>query len=469
MLPLPPAQGRGKNDPMVTEEIDLDAESLQAPSPESKVIKPKSGPRLTPATPPAAPNLPTSSPFELSEHDLTLDAPAGPRSGSKLGGPKSGGPKSGGPKSGPKSPEKAETDTSSDFELIPLDPSKSPLELGSGEIPLLEGDEEVDLGNVRPAGAGAGNSGINLGDPVDSGISLEQGGSDEIEFELSLDSGVTPKPAEGPKTPPKGETDSSSEFELSLDEDSSPVGDEGSSEFELTLDAEGDSSELALEPTPDSESGSDSEFELTLDAEGELAVEGEGKDIFEATDFDVPALEEDESGSEAVALEEGDSDIDSDSDFELSLDADEEGAAADSSESQVVALEDEEEADAGAATVARPKKTRSKSAAVAAPEEEAAGEDWDVTAEGESEPEITAEGEAEGEEEEAVAAAPAAPAEWGPWPALLMFPAVVVLFVVGLMGYELIQGMWGYHQPNKVSKPVIHAIAKIFDDSLPKD
>ena len=70
---------------------------------------------------------------------------------------------------------------------------------------LLSEDEEVDLG---ARGSGPGQSGINLADPADSGISLEQGGSDEIEFELSLDAGAgaTPKPTSGKIAP-----DSSSE------------------------------------------------------------------------------------------------------------------------------------------------------------------------------------------------------------------------------------------------------------------
>ena len=74
-------------------------------------------------------------------------------------------------------------------------------DLGSGEIPLLPDDDEVSLG-AAVAGPNAGNSGINLQDPADSGISLEGGSSDEIEFELSLDGGNTPRPAQ-PKSDKK--------------------------------------------------------------------------------------------------------------------------------------------------------------------------------------------------------------------------------------------------------------------------
>jgi len=52
---------------------------------------------------------------------------------------------------------------------------------------------------------------------------------------------------------------------------------------------------------------------------------------------------------------------------------------------------------------------------------------------------------------------------------VFLFPAVIVLFVVGLMGFELVQGMYGYNRPARVSKMVIHPIARILDESLPKE
>lgn len=429
---------RPPSDPGVTEElIDLDAEEARLAQQKQPPAK---KPRLTQAS--NQPALPASSPFELSENDMRLEEPTVP----------------------PRTPAKKDKDSSSDFELVPFDKSKSPGDLGSGEIPLLQDDEEVTLGDLaRP---GAGNSGINLQEPADSGISLEDGGSDEIEFELSLDSGTTPRPAkEAPKSgkpakpakhakpakPAKGkeDEDSSSEFELSLDESPS---DPSSSEFELSLDS---SDAIGLQ----SEESSDSEFELTLDEEGSLGVEDESKDIFEPTNFDVPALDE-ESGSEAVALDEGDPTDVEGSDFEISL-----GDEDSSSDSQVVALEGEEEADSVAATVARPRKTASKAklsgAAVAADEEAELDLDLDR-------PTSAVEEEAD-EEEEAVAAAPAAPTEWGPWPVVFLFPAVIVLFIVGLMGFELVQGMYGYNRPARVSKMVINPIARILDESLPKE
>jgi hypothetical protein len=430
----------------VTEEIiDLDAEAAKL---EQKPGSSGQRPRLSQAA-----NLPTSSPFELSEADMGLNAP---------------------PAKGPKSPAKAKTDkdSSSDFELVAFDSSKSPSELGSGEIPLLSGDEDVGLGDL--AGPGAGSSGINLRDPADSGISLEQGGSDEIEFELSLDAGTTPKPTTPKpakdakkKDAKKQEDDSSSEFELSLDDDA--PSDPSSSEFELSLDdAPSDPSssefELSLDSSDaigvQSEDSSDSEFELTLDDEGGLSdMEDEpGKDIFEPTNFDVPALE-DESGSEAVAIDEA-TDFE-DSDFEISVDS----IPAVGDESQVVALEGEE-ADDAAATVAKPRKKKSKldKGVVVEEEEDMAALDLDLDESGRKKPAVEVE-----EEEEEEAAAVAAPTEWGALPAALLIPTVVVLFLVGLMGYELVQGMFGYNRPARVSKLLLDPVARMFDESLPKE
>jgi len=459
----------------VTEElIDLDAEAARL---EKKPAASGPRPRVSKASNP--PVLPTTSPFELSESDLNLDDPPAAKSGPR-----------------PASKAKADTDSSSDFELVAFDSAKAPGDLGSGEIPLLADDDTVGLGDL--GGAGAGNSGINLQDPADSGISLEDGSGDEIEFELSLDSGTTPKPAKpakAPKSPrpakqqPAMDDDSSSEFELSLDDSPS---DPSSSEFELSLDDSGDTSssefELSLDDSPSdpsdsefelsldssdalglqSDEGSDSEFELTLDDEGGLAsIDDEpGKDIFEPTNFDVPALD-DESGSEAVAIDEGTEE----SDFEISLD-EEEGSG---SESQVVALDDEAEADDAAATVARPRKSASKSKVgkkVVVEEDDVAALDLDLDLDESGTKKRVHTDDDDDEDDEPVAAgAVAPPAEWGPLPTLMLLPTIIVLFVVGLMGYELVQGMFGYTRQTRVSKTVIDPIARMFDfdNKLPKE
>jgi hypothetical protein len=99
------------------------------------------------------------------------------------------------------------------------------------------------------------------------------------------------------------------------------------------------------------------------------------------------------------------------------------------------------------------------------------GEEAEGDLETEGEEEVAAEGE-----EETEGAAPgrtryvdAPPAEWGVMPAILMLPCVIVLFVVGLMGYELIQGMYGYQKGTKLTGLVIDPIARMFDENLPKD
>lgn len=440
---------RPGSDPVVTEEIDLDLEAKKVESDARKKGKGKS-------QSPRAPILPTSSPFELSENDLQLDSPP---ASDEL--------------------EKPLEDSSSDFELTPLGGSDDELELGSDETLALAG-EEVDLGELSGA---SGASGINLQDPVDSGISLEADGSDEMEFELSLDDGSTP----GQAGSPGGLEESNNEFELSLDDEGSGEQDAtppSDSEFELSLDDEG-SSDLSLDET---DSGSDSEFELTLDEEGGLApvdestdLAEEDKDLFEETDFDVPSLDE-ESGSEAMALEES-SELAADSSSEMALDSSSEmaldessdfdlavddSALAEDSESQVVPLGDEEEdADVGAKTVARPL-TKGKGKAAADLEDEGMDLDLDAGEESpEDDEEMVEEEDEEGQVRVRQVPVEAEPAPWGVLPVVFMLPCVVILFVVGMMSWEMVQGMWGYHNNGKITGMVINPIARMFDETLP--
>jgi hypothetical protein len=293
-------------------------------------------------------------------------------------------------------------DSSSDFDLTPAGKDQSPLEIASDEFQLeLPDDSTVGLGDLPPVKGKA--SGINLKDPADSGISLEKGpeGSDEIEFELSLDAEATPKPA------PAADADSDSEFELTIDETG------GLAPLE--------------EETP------------------QLAGEDE-KDIFE-TDFDVPALEE-ESGSQAVALDDADTDLES-SDFDLAL-SDADMAAEEESGSQVVALDDEE-AEEGAATVQRPR--RKKETVLL--EDDEAGVDELLEAP-EAEEELP-------EEEEDLAPAvtvEAPPAEWGPLPVIAMLPAALIMVLVGIMGFEMLQSLTGYSKPGPVTKQIASLLGK---------
>lgn len=428
-------------DQLVTEEIDLDAEERKAAEARAKATKQKPKPGSSPI-------LPAGSPFELSEKDAPPRKPGRASAAAE-----------------------ADSDSSSDFELRPMADSSSPLEVGSDELAALRNDDEVGLGELN---AGKGATGINLQDPADSGISLEQESSDEMQFDLSLDNAdkasATPTPAEAksdsssdfelsvPEETSSPTEGSSSDFELSLqEEDASPTeGTSSSSEFELSLDPEaGDlvldegSSDLALEPPG---TDSDSEFELTLDEGGGLSVEEEGaaegeESVFE-TDFEVPSMDE-ESGSDAVALDE--TGLES-SEFDLSVEGEESG-------SQVVPLEDEEEYDEGADTVQR---KRRPAAAEGEEELEDLGEALDEDLD--EEPALEEE-----EEAAAVAAAPEPPADWGIAVPLASLACTVILFLVSLMSFELIQGMWGYHTGNKVSSPLVRFFAKTFsgEDNLP--
>jgi hypothetical protein len=363
-----PNRPAGSDDGLLTEEINLD-EELQKGAPHTPQQRRS---KVKPKAPSAAQALPSTSPFELSEADMNVPG-QGAAPAASAGGPF----------------EVSTEESSSDFDLTPAGESSSPIEPGTSEEFDLQVPDESPSKKSRKGPA----SGHSLQHPADKGISLEQQGqgAEDIDFELSLDAASTPKPAPV-----------------------APAADADSSEFELSLDAD---TEGAPHPPDDSSS----EFELTLDDSGGLAPLAavgqaqEDKDIFE-TDFDVPALE-DESGSQAVALDEaGGGDLES-SDFDLTL------AADDESGSDVVVL-DEGEAFPGAAE----------------------GEPGFEQLEGEPGEEV--------EEEPAVRekALPVAP--WGALPVVFMLPCVIVLFLVGVMGFELVQSMVGHKPPGMVTKAV---------------
>ena len=357
---------KGTEDSFLTEEIDLDAELRKA---EEAAKAKKEGPG-------SKVKEPGTAPFGLAE---------------------------------PRTPVRKEVvkgapgESSSDFDLS-LDPKAgSSLEISSGELKSLGSarDDEVSLGEIERPG-GRGDSGINLQEPADSGISLEQdkASSEEIEFELSLEAESTPKPAKA-----KPNVDSSSEFELTLD----------------------DSANLAP-------------------LEEEKAPTSGEKDIFE-TDFEVPALED--SGSQAEPLGASDTDLES-SDFDLAL-GDEDAAAEEESGSQVVALEDEADVDEGAATIARP--CRSAGAGVAD----------DEAQEGLLGEEELEEGEPVAGRRPVLMAAP--PADWGLLLPITLLVSVFFMFIVGIISFELLRGMWGYHAPGKASAPIVRGIAGMIYDA----
>jgi hypothetical protein len=315
-------------------------------------------------------------------------------SGSKTGKSSTG---KSAPKTGSKSDPKKQK-PGSEFELQLGTDSDSEFELT-----LADDSDEVQLGSSpRDVSGASGKSGVRLNKPIDSGISLEKKGGDEDEsdFELNLDSASAHKVAGGPRSSKKTKKDSESEFELSLD------------------DSSGEVAPLSSE---------------------------EGKDIF-ATDFDIPAL--DDSGSEAVVLENSDTALES-SDFDL-----EDSAAidADESASEVVQLDDDMTEGAGRSSKRR------------------RGGDDDVSAE-----EALADIDEEEEEDEEVEAAPAAvaaPARWGPLPALVLFPCLFIMMIVMFMGFELLHGMWSYRSgASKPTYTITRGIAGMFKDAneLPKD
>jgi excisionase family DNA binding protein len=429
-------QGEG----LLTEEINLDEELKKDEAQrEAQMQQAKLRPK--------EPQFPKTSPFELSETGLGLPD-------DELGVPEVKDAKEDTSSDFDLTPAK-EKDPSSDFDLTPAGESSSPLELGSSDDFRLEVPDEddgatlADDGSVNLKGP---RSGINLGKPADSGISLEQGGeaSEEIEFSLSLDAESTPKPQTPKPAAAPSDSDSDSEFELSLDLEKSDKTD-SDSEFELTLDDSG-----ALE---------------ALEPSAPAAKKGKEKDIFE-TDFEVPGLEE-ESGSDAVVMEDADTDLES-SDFELAIDHDDAGEL-DESGSMVVPLDEEEAVDDAAETVtakSRQKKQagkqRKKTKAARAAEMEA-----EVDAEGEAagfadlegaEPLAEAEAEVD-EDEELVAAADTGPgrviretvviqqAPWGIFPTLVLLPCVVVMVLLGIMGFELVQQQQGY-RPGVLTKAI---------------
>lgn len=322
---------------------------------------------------------------------------------------------------------------SSEFELsLDADSDVFDLQMNS------EGGDEVDIGSLpKDKSAKASKSGINLNDPADSGISLEKG-----------------KKADKGKADKKKADDEGTDVDFELSLDSSAV----ASSTKLGAPKSG---KLVLD------SDSDSEFELTLDDSSgsslEQAALGEGAekneddkgDIFE-TDFEIPPMS-DESGSEAVAVD-SDTDLDK-NDFELESDSSEESG------SEVVVLEDEEDA------------PKAKKGAKAKPKKLVA-EEADVDLEDEVEDDSSAAGALKGakgkkrdEDEDDADAVPAGTVDrptqpWGVVPVLFLFPSLAFVLIGAIMGYELLNTMWGYQQPKKPTAPLTNAIAGVFGMEL---
>src|SRR5262249_51173968 len=131
-----------------------------------------------------------------------------------------------------------------------------------------------------------------------------------------------------------------------------------------------------------------------------------------------------------------------------------------------------EGSDVAAETVARPRKSKlGDEEEEEEPDFSGLDESGEAVAGDEEEPAVSEE-----EEEEEVRAGPkqyvaAPPAEWGAMPAIVLLPCVIILFVVGLMGYELVQGMYGFHKGTQLTGLVIDPIARMLPggENLPKD
>jgi len=312
-------------------------------------------------------------------------------------------------------------------------------------------DDALDLGEMPkdvPGGSRVGRggeSGILSRKPNDTGRSLERAKGPK--------SGKNPKSGSLPPLPNQAGASDASDHDV---------------DFELTLDAGVGVSSTRLGGSSKSKkklvTDSDSEFELTLDdpASGSLetsalddssADAGKG-DIFE-TDFEIPPM--DPSGSEAVQVE---------TDIEEVID--ETDAESDSSASEVVLLEDDEDA---------PRAKGRSSRKLGDTEDDDMG-DVDL-ADVELEDEDSVAGALRGvkgtepdedeEEELAVAGAAAGtyrPVPWGIVPTLFLLPAFALTLIGGLMGFELLQTMWGYQQPRKPAAPLVRSLASQFDMEL---
>ena len=395
-----------------------------------------------------------SDPEAIPTEEIALDA--GPSSAvikggssAKLSAPKSSGKLSAGADAVKKSlANKPGTGDSSEFELS-LDADSDDFELQLN----TDSSDEVDLGSspMEEAGRG-GKSGINLRSPGDSGVSLEKGKKGDSGRNLAAkkpDSGKGLSKKKAP--PPQTDSDSDVDFELSLEGE--PTAASG-----INLGSKGPKSGK-LPVTSDS----DSEFELTLDDSGEgssleaAALEGDESkgDIFE-TDFEIPPMT-DESGSEAVALE-SDTDLEN-ADMEVALD-DSDVVAEEETGSQVVLLEDE--ADAPRAKGGKkPRKVADADDVDLADVDEDEGGSASAALKG-----VKGRRLDDDDEVEIAATGRAAPKPWGPLPAIILFPSLLVMTLCGLMGYELIHTMMGYQQPRKTTAPLVRGIAKTFDMEL---
>jgi hypothetical protein len=303
-------------------------------------------------------------------------------------------------------------DGSSEFELS-LDSDSDSFELQLNN----DSSEEVPLGG-EPTRTGGGASGINLGKPSDSGVSLERKGkkkqpvtddSDSLDFDLTLDSTGGPKSRPIPSTKLE----------------------EGSSEFELTLE--------------------DSDGSASMNA---LAAQEQGnRDIFE-TDFELPA--EDDSGSEVLPVDSSDTDLEN-SDFDLAI-SDADAPAEDDSASEVVMMDDDSElleTDDSVLTADMEEEDKPTPSTLRRRGLASADEDEDDVS--------TAMGKrSRTTDDTPTRSAPIAPPKWGILPLLMLVPTFIIAFLGLLLTLEIVRGMAGYQAPNSTSSPLANSVAELF-------
>ncbi len=208
-----------------------------------------------------------------------------------------------------------------------------------------------------------------------------------------------------------------------------PVGAGGDSEFELTLDAD-DSGPQSAVPSP---ADSDSEFELTLDDSGGVSLEEDSpaksgeKDIFE-TDFEVPALEDD-SGSQvapSIPIWTVPTSI-----LLWMIRLSRAKVA-----SEVVALDED------------------------AVQVDTEGQEFGELEAAQAEDEVAEVADDVDDAKTVVREKLVQPAPWGALPVAFMLPCVIVMVLVGLLGFELVQSAGGYKAPGYLTKAIADMIGK---------
>jgi hypothetical protein len=361
---------------------------------------------------------------ELTEEiTLDLDPPSGKNSGKSSGRLVNPGSSKLTPPASAKIPgaqASGSDDGSSEFELS-LDSDSDSFELQLNN----DSSEEVPLG-AESTKTGGGASGINLGKPSDSGVSLERKGkkkkpveddSDSLDFDLTLDS------TGGPKSRPIPSTQM----------------EEASSEFELTLE--------------------DSDGSASMNA---LAAQEQGnRDIFE-TDFELPT--DDDSGSEVLPVDSSDTDLEN-SDFDLAI-SDADAPSDEDSASEVVMMDDDAElldSDEGDSVLTADIEDEDKPTPSTMRRRGLKSDDDD------EEDMSSAMGKRSRATDDApMRSMPAAPPKWGILPLVMLVPTFIIAFLGLLLTLEIVRGMAGYQAPNATSSPLANSVAELFGGKAKK-